>query len=569
MPVDVNRIQADIRAIAACTHTPGNGATRPTFSPQWGKACDYVITKTKAVGCDVFIDPFGNLHARAPGIDANAKVWLCGSHIDTVPHGGDYDGVVGIVVALELIRSATDEGVALPLELIIFAEEEGPTFGLGMLGARAWVGELDESHLAQLKNADGENYFQAGRMFGVDATRFAAHRFDRTKYLGLIEAHIEQGPGMWDRDQRLAVVSAIAGRQQYKAVLTGQANHAGATSMRDRRDALACAAEIALMLESLAGEISPDAVCTIGRLSVLPGAVNVIPDLVEFTIDFRAPADDHLRRADTLIKSRIESIATRRGIGVILETSEGIPARPMNATLVSSLSENLPVVMSGALHDSAVMAPHLPTVMLFIPSQGGISHNPAEFSRFEDVAGCARHIELLVRRPTLSMLNAMPFESFVDLCGRFYEHSPWVARDVAGLRPFDSIDELTCAMSRVVRAAPVEPQMSLINAHPDLVGKLARQNRLTSESTNEQSAAGLMTLTPDEVAAFEAYNAAYRSKFGFPFIICARLNKKQAILAAFPVRLKSDRQAETQTALAEIDKIARLRAHDAIWEEIQ
>src|SRR5947209_5219585 len=164
MAISVDRIRADIEAIARFTETPGQGATRPTFSMAWGEARDYVIALAKAAGCAVSIDAAGNVHARS--IDAATPVYLCGSHIDTVPHGGDYDGVAGVVVALELLRSAKEEAIAIPLELIVFAEEEGPTFGLGMLGSRAWVGEIGAEALGKLRNAAGQSYLEAGDTYG-------------------------------------------------------------------------------------------------------------------------------------------------------------------------------------------------------------------------------------------------------------------------------------------------------------------------------------------------------------------------------------------------------------------
>src|SRR3954468_23199886 len=154
MSIDVTRIRTDIEAIARCTATPGAGATRPTFSPAWAEARAYVIVQAEAAGCEVRTDAAGNVHARPAGLGWETPAWLVGSHIDSVPNGGDYDGVAGVVVALELLRSAGDDGIAdLPVELIVFAEEEGPTFGLGMLGSRAWVGELTADQLGSLRNA--------------------------------------------------------------------------------------------------------------------------------------------------------------------------------------------------------------------------------------------------------------------------------------------------------------------------------------------------------------------------------------------------------------------------------
>ena len=166
----------------------------------------------------------------------------------------------------------------------------------------------------------------------------------------------------------------------------------------------------------------------------------------------------------------------------------------------------------------------------------------------------------------LSTLNAMTQDQFVTVCGGLFEHSPWIAERTWAKRPFKSVDELHLALVATVASSGEAEQVALIAAHPDLVGRLAKEGRLTSESTAEQRAAGLTALTAEEVAAFDRYNTDYRSRFGFPFVICARENKKDAILAAFPVRLQNDRHQEIQTALAEIAKIARLRLLDAVSE---
>lgn len=575
MAVNVGRIRADIEAVARCTATPGKGATRPTFSPAWAEARSYVIAQSQAAGCDVRTDAAGNVHARPASLGWEAPAWLVGSHIDTVPHGGDYDGVAGVVVGLELLRSARDDGVAnLPVELIVFAEEEGPTFGLGMIGSRVWAGELTEERLRDLKNSDGQNYLEAGEPFGVDAGALPS-TWPLDAYLGLIEVHIEQGPGMWRRDQRLAVVRTIAGRRQYRVTVGGEANHAGATSMADRRDALAAAAGMIVELRRLARELANDCVITVGRIDNRPNAVNVISERVEFTIDFRAPADTLLIAGEGEIQKIIDTTAGAHGVKAESVLTETIVARPMDARLGERLVRcanaigltDVPVTISGALHDSAVLAPHLPTAMLFIPSRDGISHNPAEFSRGEDVATAAAVVERLVRRPTLRQLNGMSRDGFVAAVGGCFEHSPWIAERAWAWRPFGSVSDLNEKLVGVVRGATAEEQLGLIRAHPDLVGRLAQEGRLTRESTGEQAAAGLTTLSAEEVAAFERQNAAYREKFGFPFVICARENKKDAILAAFPRRLRNTREQEVAAALDEIYKIARLRLADAVWED--
>ena len=572
MAIQQDRIEADIVAIGAITQTPGNGATRPTFSAEWGRARDYVIEQASAAGCEVEVDAFGNVHARQAALGWETPAWLCGSHIDTVPQGGDYDGVAGVVTALELLRSADEDGITVPVELVIFAEEEGPTFGLGMLGSRALVGELNEVKLRSLKNADGKNYLEAGEPFGVDANGFERDRFEVKAYLGLIELHIEQGPAMWQEDVRLSIVHAIAGRLQYKAKFIGQPNHAGSTPMKYRRDALVAATPFISAVHELAEELGPPTVATVGRIECEPNAVNVIPGIVRLTVDVRSPSATTLEECDRRLRA---FFTTDRGGEFTFSNTEDQPPVPMSPTLVEALKRSaavvglgeVPAAVSGALHDSAIFAPHLPTVMLFVPSKGGISHNPAEFSRVEDIAAGVRVIEQLVRRATITKLNAMDGGVFVAAIGATYEHSPWIAQRAFAQKPFASIDALANAMSGVVQGATREEQLALIRAHPDLVGRLAKGGKLTRESTAEQTAAGLASLTHEEVVAFEQYNAAYRDRFGFPFIICARENRKDAILAAFPKRLANSPDQELATALAEIGKIAALRLADVLWED--
>jgi allantoate deiminase len=565
MPVDVARIRIDIEAIALCTRTPGAGATRPTFSDEWAASIRYIRDQAIESGAEVRGDAAGNLHARPRSLRWDQPAWLCGSHLDTVPHGGDYDGVAGVVAALELLR------VGLPVELIVFAEEEGTTFGLGMLGSRAWSGQLGADQLADLRNEAGQSYLEAGAPFGVDPARLAVDRLQPTAYMGLIEVHIEQGPRMWNRGEPLAVVRAIAGRRQYLASVAGTANHAGSTSMRDRRDALAGAAQILTALERVALEqIGPgESVLTVGRLINHPNAINVIPDRVTFTVDWRAADDATLTRGDGEIRRIIEEVCRRRSLAHEIQLTESIAATPLDERLCDRLARlgNLPVTVSGALHDSAVMAAHIPTAMLFIRSRDGVSHHPAEFSCVEDIAAAAGLSEQMMRRPTLGRLNATTRDEFVALCGPFFEHSPWIAQRAWSLRPFATLTDLHEKLCAVVAAATTDEKLKLIRAHPDLVGRMARENRLTRESAGEQAAAGLASLSADETAAFERHNREYAQRFGFPFVICARQNRKEAILAAFPRRLANSRDQEIAAALDEICKIAQLRLGDAIGED--
>ncbi len=395
--VDSRRLARDIEAIAGFSEVdPKIGYSRPTFSPSWRKARDYVIHAAEEAGCLTRVDAAGNAHARPARLGWDAPAWLCGSHVDSVPTGGKYDGVVGVVAALEVLRAAPDA----PMELIVFAEEEGTTFGLGMLGSKAWAGTLDAAQLRSIRNAEGRDYLSAGADHGVAPERLGAERFSAVRYRGLVEVHVEQGLRLWKVGEPLAVVTGINGRRQYLCSLTGAGNHAGSTKMSDRRDALAGAAECMGLLESLGRELDREAdhtVITVGRLDVHPNAVNVIPGRVRFTIDFRSPSDHVLQQGDKRLRSQLTRAAAGRGLEIEIGCTEQLPSVPLDPGVCSLLHEaagrldiRLPEATSGALHDTAILAPFLPAAMLFVASKDGISHNPTEFSSIEHIALAAR-----------------------------------------------------------------------------------------------------------------------------------------------------------------------------------
>jgi allantoate deiminase len=405
MPVNADRLAADISAIGRFTPRPGAGADRPTFSPEWRQARDYCLAEAEQAGCHWRVDAAGNVHVRPRAVDWSRRVWLSGSHLDSVPGGGDFDGVAGVVAALEVLRAAyEDDRHDLPLEAIVFAEEEGTTFGLGMLGSRGWAGTLDAAALAGVRNRDGRSYWEAGADHGASPERLAAERLRPADYLGLIEVHIEQGPAMWKHDRRVALVTAIAGRRQYAIAMRGVANHAGSTGMNDRHDALAGASEVISAVECLPDLLGDHAVATVGRLMVEPNAVNVIPSRADFTVDLRAPDDHSLELGDERLRALVAAAAQRRGLEHEVVRTESLPAVRLDERLAAAVRAAaaglgmtpLPEAVSGALHDAAILAPLVPTVMLFVASRDGISHNPAEFSRIDDIAAATRLLAAVV-----------------------------------------------------------------------------------------------------------------------------------------------------------------------------
>ncbi len=403
--ISEKRLMDDIETIAGWNESdPAAGYSRPTFSPAWKAARDYVIEEARKLGCSVKVDPVGNVHARPSGLSWDEPAWLCGSHIDTVPSGGTFDGVVGVVVALELLRTLPDAAV----EFVVFAEEEGTTFGIAMLGSRAWAGTIEAERLRKLKNRAGIDFETAGRAFGVAPDNICAERFGfpLDRYKGMIEVHVEQGSGLWKNGLPVAVVTTVNGRRQYAGKFSGVPNHAGSTAMADRFDALAGAAELILGLEALGRELDsrhPGSTVTTGALTVAPNAVNVVPGTVDFMLDFRSRSDDVLASGDGSIRRLLSSIGEKRGLCTQIECFEALPAMPFDAGLCDRLRRAgarlgipLPDGSSGALHDSAILAPFLPTAMLFVASRDGISHNPAEFSRPEDIAAAARVVAATV-----------------------------------------------------------------------------------------------------------------------------------------------------------------------------
>jgi allantoate deiminase len=398
MPISSERLANDVTTIATATDTPGQGASRPTFSDAWAKAVAYVVDEARRCGCSLRSDSAGNVHLRPSVHQHTNSVWLSGSHLDTVPHGGDFDGVIGVLAPLEVLRAAQEDGEpAPPLEVIIFAEEEGTTFGLGMTGSQIWVGSLDATRLGQIRNASGQSYLEAGSRHGVQPERLADERVDPAAYRGFIELHIEQGPGLWTRGEPVAVVTSIAGRRQWEVEVTGVANHAGATKMADRHDALAAAAEMISFVEALPINLASDTVATVGRITCQPNATNVIAGCVRFSIDFRARTNHILDEGEGVLQQNLNDIGRRRKVDVRIQPIESIEATPLSPVVCNRLAASakrlgcsLPETVSGALHDAGILAPLIPTAMMFIASRDGISHNPAEWSRIEDVALATR-----------------------------------------------------------------------------------------------------------------------------------------------------------------------------------
>jgi allantoate deiminase len=370
-------------ALSQFTEEPGR-ITRTFLSSPMRDVHELVGNWMREARLDVSIDAAGNIRgARGP---SDGRRMMIGSHLDTVPNAGAYDGILGVVMGIALARLTN----SIPLTVVGFSEEEGVKFGVPFIGSRALIGTVQP-----LIDAD-QRIAQSIREFGLDPVRIGEARIDASAYF---EIHIEQGPVLEHLNLRLGVVEAIAGQSRWTIKFIGSANHAGTTPMHLRRDALVCAAEWILAVQRIGLE-SPGLVATVGRCEVEPGAGNVVPGRVTASLDVRHKDDTARRSAVEGILEHAHEIGAKHQ--VIVEPAEllDVSATPMNPALIDSLSnavvaEGFPPhrMTSGAGHDAMVIAQAMPAVMLFVRSPGGISHHPDESVLVADVAAamlCAK-----------------------------------------------------------------------------------------------------------------------------------------------------------------------------------
>jgi allantoate deiminase len=376
---------------------------RPYGSQAMNEANKIVAGWMRGAGMMVRRDEIGNLIGRYEG--AGDGTLIFGSHLDTVRDAGKYDGILGVMVALACVQQLHNRGERLPyaIEVVAFADEEGLRFGTTFLGSSAYAGAFDTSRLG-LEDQNGVTLSQAVRTFGGDPDALEGDGRGNGDLLGYCEVHIEQGPVLEQEELPVGVVSAINGQSRIKVGFTGQAGHAGTVPMDERRDALCAAAESVLEIES-AAKREPEAVATVGEIKAFPGAINVIPAEVTHSLDLRHPDDAARERLRDHLEWRTKEIAASRGCDYSWELTQENPAVPadpeLSALLMRAVEDSgFPVhrLPSGAGHDAAQMAALTPMAMLFVRCKEGISHNPAESVKREDVGGA---IEMLGRFLTL------------------------------------------------------------------------------------------------------------------------------------------------------------------------
>jgi len=339
----------------------------------------------------VRIDALGNLIGRRPARANGSRVFLLGSHIDTVPNAGRYDGVLGVLLGIAALQALNERRFKRAVDIIAFSEEEGVRFATPFLGSRAVCGCFDLD-LLRAVDANGVSMAQAITDFGLKPDEIPSAAYPQGSVAGYLEAHIEQGPILETLDEPIGIVDGIVGQSRRWLEFVGQAGHAGTQPMETRRDALAAAAEFIVCVENSA-KATAGLRATVGSIAVEPGSINVIPGMARLSLDIRH-ADDGVRsRSLAALIERAETIAARRRIGLRIESVLEQPAQPTDPALTSRLAlvveqsgRKVQRLVSGAGHDAMVLAGICPTTMLFIRSIGGISHHPSEAVRRDDVA---------------------------------------------------------------------------------------------------------------------------------------------------------------------------------------
>jgi hydantoinase/carbamoylase family amidase len=391
----VSSLAADLEAAARIGADRG-GVTRFAWSPELAQANAWLLEQLAELGLETELDAAGNALGRWQA--GEGKAVLLGSHLDTVPRGGRYDGALGVIAALDVVRRLRAEGVVprRPLWIASFNDEEGGRFQTGMLGSRAFVGDLD------LDDWHGRGIPEAMAAAGFDFERLPEARGidDVDAYL---ELHIEQGPRLERSGVDLGVVTAITGMLGYRARFEGEANHAGTTPMELRRDALAGASRAVLALREEA-RASEDMTANVGVISVEPGGFNVVPGAAEFTIDARSSTPEGFARLDEVVRSTLGRIAREEELGLGLSETHRKEPVALDAELQALLEEGAAAegasttrMASGAGHDAMVLAHYVPAAMLFVPSRGGLSHCPEEFTTAEQCELGARVLTRAVR----------------------------------------------------------------------------------------------------------------------------------------------------------------------------
>ncbi len=393
--IDAARLWGSLMDMARFGATAKGGVRRLTLTDIDRQGRDHFRARCEAAGLSVRVDEIGNMFARRPGRDPARLPVLMGSHLDSQPSGGKFDGALGVIAGLEVIHTLNDLAIATeaPIELVNWTDEEGSRFGHSLMGSGVWAGVYTRDKAYALADTEGTTVQQALDTIGYRGPE-PARPFPADAYF---ELHIEQGPILEREGRQIGIVTGAQAQVWYDAVATGQDSHAGTTPPSTRRDALVCAARIIDLVDRMMRERGEDGRGTVGQLHVAPNSRNVIPGEVRFSVEFRHPDGAEVARLAEAFERQAAAIAAACGVGWQLSELFRIPPQPFDASCVdlvrqgaARLGYSAREIVSGAGHDAVYVARHVPTAMIFTPCKNGLSHNEAESIEPEEAAAGAQ-----------------------------------------------------------------------------------------------------------------------------------------------------------------------------------
>ncbi|OGQ73377.1 MAG: hypothetical protein A3G40_08070 [Deltaproteobacteria bacterium RIFCSPLOWO2_12_FULL_57_22] len=409
--INSERLIRDFNTVSRIGIGEHGSVTRLVFSVKELRARQLLIHLMHQAGLEIQIDRIGNIFGRHDGANAKAPAVLAGSHLDTVVQGGKFDGAMGVIGALEAVRTLKEQAVALPcpVEVVCFVGEESSRFGFSTLGSSLLAGEVKSQDLTHAVDSEGTKLEDILSSMGIYRDSLASLRRDPATIKAYLELHIEQGPILEAKNKKIGVVTSIAAPTRFKVIFTGQADHSGTTPMEMRKDALVAAASLISYVEEVSSRFSQmeqgRVVGTVGAMKIEPGVINAIPGKAELSVDIRSITAEAKERVAGMVTERAREIAARRAIGVeILPIRSELPVvldEHFIRLLQRSCEEKgIPyeVMPSGAGHDAMQMAKITRAGMIFVPSKRGISHSPQEWTDPEDIClGAQLLLETMVR----------------------------------------------------------------------------------------------------------------------------------------------------------------------------
>ncbi len=401
--INSDRLQHTLEEMARIGATPGGGVQRLALSDEDRAARDLFVNWLQALKLDITTDEMGNIFGTRPGRQNALPPVMSGSHIDSQPRGGRFDGILGVMGALEVMRTLEDNNIATarPITIVDWTNEEGSRFAPAMLGSGVWTGALDRNWAYDRTDVSGMRFedelIRIGYKAAVPCQHWPVHCY--------YEYHIEQGPVLDREAKTIGVPRGILGLHWYDVHVQGEANHTGATPMPGRRDALSAAVEMILRVNELPQRMGGQMVATVGEIHNSPNSRNIVPERVHFTVDIRAWDDERVAKSWDLLRNDFENIADRRECPIKIEQTGRVAHAPFDENRVKLITDcaeslgysHLPMV-SGAAHDASYMSRVCPTAMIFVPSIGGRSHVEVENTKMEDcVAGANVLLHAIVR----------------------------------------------------------------------------------------------------------------------------------------------------------------------------